>query len=497
MNFDRDDFLKRAIAHQKSGQTEIAENAYRELIRTRPSDPIANHNLGIIEMERGNVEESLVLFREALSYNSKNEQFWITYIESLVKAQKFETAMNVIRKAEEAGFASNYIKSLFHKGMPLAEYAQSLGSSSYQVKAEFLLSSFNSGPYEQTKALALEMISEFPGQPLPWKVLGALFLNSGRIEDAISAFKEVTAVAPEDAEAHSNLGNSLKAAGRLLEAEQSYLRSIDCQADFATAHFNLGVLYFEQGQLENAKRSFKDSLRIEPGNSDAHFNLGEAFKTLGDIDAAVKCFNMAAEAEPNNPRYNSIRGVTAALVARPLLSQSTTFNSYLDNADWTGSKEYLQQLFFRNPNHIAEYVDEFINLWVNWCSKNLKKLALAELSGIFASLVRVGERNKNLEALKAEFFKNFLLEEVLISSVKRNHPLLKLAYAEYKGRSETLNDSESLTLKNIVDAKEMIENKTDENLGWSIIRRSLSLLEDKRSASLAIKKLAGEIGKRI
>jgi Flp pilus assembly protein TadD len=45
---------------------------------------------------------------------------------------------------------------------------------------------------------------------------------------------------PDFAEAHSNLGNTLKELGRLDEALASYRQAIALKPDYAEAHYNLG-----------------------------------------------------------------------------------------------------------------------------------------------------------------------------------------------------------------------------------------------------------------
>jgi Flp pilus assembly protein TadD len=44
---------------------------------------------------------------------------------------------------------------------------------------------------------------------------------------------------PDYAEAHNNLGNTLKELGRLDEAEAGYRQAIALKSDFAEAHSNL------------------------------------------------------------------------------------------------------------------------------------------------------------------------------------------------------------------------------------------------------------------
>ena len=54
-------------------------------------------------------------------------------------------------------------------------------------------------------------------------------------------------LSPQDAEAHYNLGNTLKEQGRLDEAEASYGQAIALKLDYAEAHNNLGNTLKELG----------------------------------------------------------------------------------------------------------------------------------------------------------------------------------------------------------------------------------------------------------
>ena len=51
----------------------------------------------------------------------------------------------------------------------------------------------------------------------------------------------MTALKPDYAEAHSNLGTTLKELGRLDEAVASYNQAIALKPDYAEAHSNLGA----------------------------------------------------------------------------------------------------------------------------------------------------------------------------------------------------------------------------------------------------------------
>jgi tetratricopeptide (TPR) repeat protein len=76
-------------------------------------------------------------------------------------------------------------------------------------------------------------------------------------------------ISPNIAEAHSNLGITLKELGRLDEAEASYRQAIALKPDFAEAHSNLGVILYINGDIDSGLESLKKAHNIDP---DLHSN---------------------------------------------------------------------------------------------------------------------------------------------------------------------------------------------------------------------------------
>tara|TARA_B110000971_G_C19856737_1_gene429717 strand:- start:341 stop:550 length:210 start_codon:yes stop_codon:yes gene_type:complete len=66
---------------------------------------------------------------------------------------------------------------------------------------------------------------------------------------------------PDYAEAHSNLGSTLKELGRLDEAEASYAHAIAMRPGYADAYNNLGATLHDLGRLEVAVAGYTNSWR--------------------------------------------------------------------------------------------------------------------------------------------------------------------------------------------------------------------------------------------
>ena len=110
--------LQRAVAAHKEGKLQEAEHFYRTILKSQPSHPDANHNLGILALSVNKAEEALPLFKAALDANPYKEQFWLSYIDALMKKNQIQDAEVASRKALD--LKQDFIKvSLYLSGILL------------------------------------------------------------------------------------------------------------------------------------------------------------------------------------------------------------------------------------------------------------------------------------------------------------------------------------------------------------------------------------------
>ena len=168
-----------------------------------------------------------------------------------------------------------------------------------QEQLNKLLALYNNKRFSEAGKLAKFISQEFPNHQFAWKVLGASSAATGRTSEALDANQTAVALIPQDAEAHSNLGNTLKELGRLDEAETSYNHAITLKPDYPEAHYNLGNTLNELGRLDEAEASYKQAITLKPDFALAHNNLGNTLKGLGKLDEAVASFSQSVESKPD------------------------------------------------------------------------------------------------------------------------------------------------------------------------------------------------------
>ena len=119
-----------------------------------------------------------------------------------------------------------------------------------------LLDHYQNGRLSDAEKLSVKITQDFPKHDFAWKVLGVIFEATGRKVEALDANQTAVKLSPQDAEAHNNLGNTLKDLGRLDEAEASYNQALLLKPDYAEAHCNLGIVLHKLGRLDKAESSY-------------------------------------------------------------------------------------------------------------------------------------------------------------------------------------------------------------------------------------------------
>ena len=113
--------LQQGIAAHKEGKLQEAERLYRTILQSQPAHPDANHNLGVLAVSVNKADAALPLFKTALEANPKIEQFWLSYIDALIKEQQFENAKQVFEQAKTQGVAEEKLNVLKTKLTPTVQ----------------------------------------------------------------------------------------------------------------------------------------------------------------------------------------------------------------------------------------------------------------------------------------------------------------------------------------------------------------------------------------
>jgi tetratricopeptide (TPR) repeat protein len=112
MELTVDQALQQGIAAHKEGKLQDAERLYRAILQAQPNHPDANHNLGVLAAAVDKPLEAIPFFELALEANSRIEQFWLSYIDVLMRLDRFDEAQRVLIEGEKSGVSSEKLDAL-------------------------------------------------------------------------------------------------------------------------------------------------------------------------------------------------------------------------------------------------------------------------------------------------------------------------------------------------------------------------------------------------
>ena len=154
--------LPQGIAAHKEGNLQEAERLYRSILEAQPSHPGANHNLGVLAVSVNKADMALPLFKAALEANPKIEQFWLSYIDALIKEKQFDNAKQAIQQAKKHGVARENLNSLQGQLAPITQTESVNSASPSQQQLNSLVEHYQAGRYGDAEELAVSITQEFP-----------------------------------------------------------------------------------------------------------------------------------------------------------------------------------------------------------------------------------------------------------------------------------------------------------------------------------------------
>jgi tetratricopeptide (TPR) repeat protein len=155
----------------------------------------------------------------------------------------------------------------------------------------------NSGRYADLEAKTQDLLGRYPQNGQLWKILGVALWSQGK--DALPSMQRSVELLPDDAEAHGNLGNVLRAHGQLEGAVRSHRRALELNPHYAESHNNLGSVLQDLGFLEEAAASFRRATELKPDFALAHGNLGNVLSLLNRPEECEASCRRALELNPN------------------------------------------------------------------------------------------------------------------------------------------------------------------------------------------------------
>ena len=283
MELTLDQALQKGIEAHKAGKVEEADQYYTAILKANPKHPDANHNMGVLAVGVGKVEQALPFFKTALEVNQTIAQFWLSYIDALIKLDRIEDAKGVFAQSQSKGSQGEGFDQLEQRlGLSKSSSDKVVGKSDIQDppqnQIQAIIDLYSRGQFQEVLSQASHLLLEYPRSVVLHNIAGASYKGLGELEKAVEAYTKAISLKPDYAQAYNNLGNALTDQGNLKEAIEAYNKALSINPDYAEAYNNIGNVLQTLGALEKAIEAYNKALSIRPDYTKASRNMADALQ---------------------------------------------------------------------------------------------------------------------------------------------------------------------------------------------------------------------------
>jgi Flp pilus assembly protein TadD len=152
-----------------------------------------------------------------------------------------------------------------------------------------------------------------PAEPRPYmddRSSGTAAYAGGDFEGALAKYQDAIARHPEDAEAHSNLGQVLVRLGRPGEALPHFDRAIELIQGRWAYHFNRARALRLLGRFDESIAAYRTVEQLLPDDYATSFNLAQTLHAKGDESEAVRQYLKAIALNPIDGSFHLALGIS-------------------------------------------------------------------------------------------------------------------------------------------------------------------------------------------
>ena len=325
-------------AAQSAGRLEEADRLYTTILKVNPKHPETNHNMGLLAVTVGKAEQGLTFFNRAVEASPNVDQFWFSYIDTLIKVGRREEAKSLFGKAKKKITKGNRLDQLesalfapvidaerdsYHHGKIKKHQTNILDTLKLDQALRLAKNRSEKGANDEAEVIYKDILKKFPKNrrassglkgltarafdqeskvqnPSQDQLQPLIDLHSrGQLKEALAQATELSQLFPNSFVLYNIFGIIRHGLGQLDASIESYNKALAIKPDFALAICNRGNALKDQGKFEEALEAYRKTVAIEPFNAAALSNMGVVFENQGKLDDAVEAYNKALFIKPD------------------------------------------------------------------------------------------------------------------------------------------------------------------------------------------------------
>ncbi|MDE0297106.1 MAG: tetratricopeptide repeat protein [Candidatus Poribacteria bacterium] len=318
--------LNLGFAYMELGSMHRAEVAFETVIRLDPYAPSGHYWLGGVYFLQAKYEKSIDVFKRSLEklpdWSAAHHALGMSYFERHnheAAEIAFSKALALMQKSDSPRY--EVPRSSFRS----RGYGWSIKLSPANTFYFLGLIASHRGRLDRAVTFWRQAIEVGPPLAEVYFELGVAHNKAGKWKDSVHALREAIRLRPEMPAAHYQLARAYLKQGRTsegnteleefkrlktsydqLNAQHTMIRQAP---DAAITLFRLARRFMRQRKYVEASREFQKALWHDPNLVEAHSGLGHAYFGLGRLDDALKAQQKAIELQPDMAEAHVAKGL--------------------------------------------------------------------------------------------------------------------------------------------------------------------------------------------
>jgi tetratricopeptide (TPR) repeat protein len=263
-----------------SGETELARNIYRAILKTGEMSEVAYAGLAACADRDGLVDQAIQLAWDSVAF-APNQKGYQLLAQLLVQQGRDQEAAQTLQRA---------LKQLTDlSSKEKGEYYKMIGNGQSRL-----------GQPQEAERAYKKALENSPASDEVQSNLGSLYLEQGRVADAKRCYQDALAANPNNDKAWVGLGLCCVTEGDKESAHDAFARSLEKNIRYSTAIFHLVKCAYEIKRYATAEKILALYVEVAPISPSLLYSLAGLQFHTGKKDSALQTARRILQMKPDH-----------------------------------------------------------------------------------------------------------------------------------------------------------------------------------------------------